>query len=211
VYESGKLEEKLEYGQKKYGRQWLRFIGPLKGYKAGHILGLAQMAVMALAGDRKLVDYLKARNVRPEGEPTVITTLERVNQFKRILGNLIVHWGSEIIDIGYEKCTIKQASEELNQLVNDYRREGIIPFSPGGKSADSPALMRGDSHIDFEVVEIPDPVKPLSAVSAQAGGQKAKCLGLDIQISLEASRGEFKGPNGFGSVETPTLMAGKES
>ncbi|MBI4739113.1 hypothetical protein HY772_06145, partial [Candidatus Woesearchaeota archaeon] len=47
VYESGKLEEKLEYGQKKYGRQWLRFIGPLKGYKAGHILGLAQMAVMA--------------------------------------------------------------------------------------------------------------------------------------------------------------------
>lgn len=56
-------------------------------------------------------------------------------------------------------------------MVNEYRRPEVVPFSSGGKSADSPALMRGASHIDFIVVEIPDPAKP---------GQKIKHLELDI-------------------------------
>ncbi|MBI4711759.1 MAG: hypothetical protein HY762_00370, partial [Planctomycetes bacterium] len=164
VYESGKLEEKLEYGQKKYGRQWLRFIGPLKGYKAGHILGLAQMAVMALAGDRKLVDYLKARNTPLEGEPVVITTPEKLNKFRRILDSRIVHWGSEIITQVYDAQTINEANEKLNQLVNEYLREGIIQFTPSGAS-----------HLNFIIVQIPDQRQP--------GGMR-KCLGLDIQIAF---------------------------
>ncbi|MBI4713135.1 MAG: hypothetical protein HY762_07545, partial [Planctomycetes bacterium] len=164
VFESGRYEKTLEYGRKRYAQKWCEYLGPLKGYKAGGILGLSQMAIMALAGDRGLVDYLRTRDVRPEGEPTVITVPERINEFKNILANRIVRWGSEIIKLGYEDQDIKRANQELNQHVNEYCRPGIIPFTSGG-----------DSHIDFIIVEIPNPVSP---------GQKAKCLGLDIQIAF---------------------------
>jgi len=165
IYESGKYEEKLEFGQKEYGRKWCKFIGPLKGYKVGNILGLSTMAIMALTGDRKLVDYLKARNVPIEGQPTAITTPEKLGKFKKILVSRIVHWGSEIITSGYEEWVIKQANAELNQLVNEYRGPEIIPFSSGGAS-----------HIDFIIVEIPDPARP---------GMRMKWLGLEIQVSKE--------------------------
>jgi hypothetical protein len=48
--------------------------------------------------------------------------------------------------------------------VDEYRREGIAPFSPNGMS-----------YIDFIVAEISNPAKP---------GEKIKQLGLDIQVSI---------------------------
>ncbi|MFH1230432.1 MAG: hypothetical protein V1709_02930 [Planctomycetota bacterium] len=179
VFETGKYEEKLEYGRKEYARKWCKYLGPLKGYKAGNILGLSTMAIMALAGDRKLVDYLKSRNVRlegdplghPVGEPLVITTPEKLGEFKKILVSLIVHWGSEIITQGYEEWVIKQANAELNQLVNEYRQSEISPFS-----------LEGISHIDFIVVEITDPTNP---------NKKKKWLGLEIQVSRERNTKEM--------------------
>jgi len=67
LYESGKYEEKLKHGQKEYARKWCKYLGPLSGYKAGNILGFSRMAIVALTGDRKLVDYLKEQKVRSEG------------------------------------------------------------------------------------------------------------------------------------------------
>jgi hypothetical protein len=166
VFETGKYEEKLEYGRKEYARKWCKYLGPLKGYNAGNILGLSTLAIMALGGNRKLVGYLRERNVRVEGEPLVVTTPEKLGKFKKILVSRIVHWGSEIITSGYEEVVIKRANQDLNQLVNEYRREDIIPFTPGGAS-----------HIDFIIVEeIPHPLKP---------GEKIKQLGLEIQVSKE--------------------------
>ena len=183
VYESGKYEEKLEFGQKEYARKWCKYLGPLRGYKAGHILGLSTMAIMALTGAKGLVDYLKEREVKVEGQPIVITTPEKLNKFRRMLDSRIVHWGSEIITQGYEEHIIKRANEEINRLVNEYLKEGIISFSPAGDSSrlgrDSlPDRQAGvaTSHIDFLVEEISDPAKP---------GMRIKQLGLDIQVSVK--------------------------
>jgi hypothetical protein len=164
VFETGKYEARLGLGQKEYARKWCEYLGPLKGYKAGHILGLSTMAIMALAGERKLVDYLRERNSHVDGQPMVIATTEKLNKFKRILDNQIVHWGSEIIKLGYEAQDIKRANEELNRLVNDYRRPEIAPFTSGGAS-----------HIDFIVVEISNPTKP---------GERIKQLGLEISVAV---------------------------
>ena len=174
VFETGKYEEKLEYGRKEYARKWCKYLGPLRGYKAGNVLGLSTMAIMALTGDRKLVGYLRERNVRlpatggsasgVKGEPLVITTPEKLGKFKKILDNRIVHWGSEIITSGYEERVIKQANAELNQLVNEYCQPEIAPFTPSGAS-----------HVDFIVEEIPDQARP---------GEKKKWLGLDILVSI---------------------------
>ncbi|MFH1227728.1 MAG: hypothetical protein V1701_07480 [Planctomycetota bacterium] len=177
AYQNGRYEKTVEHGRKEYARKWCEYLGPLKGYKAGNILGLSTLAIMALGGDRSLVDYLRVRNVRVEGQPLVITTPERLNEFKNILVKRIVHLGSEIIKFGYEEQDIKPANQELNQLVNEYRRPEIIPFSPAKRSGVPTDVGGGAaaSHIDFIVVEIPDPAKP---------GGKMKCLGLDIQVSL---------------------------
>jgi len=187
VFETGKYEEKLEYGRKEYARKWCQYLGPLKGYKAGNILGLSTMAIMALVGERSLVDYLRVRNVRVEGEPLVITTPEKLGKFKKILVSRIVHWGSEIIGLGFEAQDIKRANQELNQLVNEYCREDIIPFTPAERSGVQTNVGSGDSsrnnrdsvatsHIDFIVVEINDPTNP---------NKKKKWLGLEIQVSKE--------------------------
>ncbi|MBI5778980.1 MAG: hypothetical protein HZA49_05945 [Planctomycetes bacterium] len=182
LYESGKYEEKLEYGQREYARKWCKYLGPLKGYKAGNILGLSTMAIMALTGGSKLVDYLRARNVPLEGEPMVITTLEKLNKFRRRLDSRIVHWGSEIITQDYKEDVIMRANEEINQLVNEYRRPEIAPFSPAGDSfrnnrntaVTAIANSVATSHIDFTVISTPDSTKPNGI---------RKSLALDIQVA----------------------------
>jgi len=173
AFEGGEYEKNLESGQKEYNKKWCAYTGPLKGYKAGNILGLARMAIMALTGMRSLIDYLRPQNIQVKGEPAIITTPDKLNKFKRTLDSRIVHWGSEIITMDYEDQIIKRANEELNQLVNEYRRPEIAPFSAEGGSA-SGGSSGGYSHIDFIVVGIPDPKKP---------GEKIKQLGLDIQVS----------------------------
>ncbi|MBI5778800.1 MAG: hypothetical protein HZA49_05035 [Planctomycetes bacterium] len=164
-FETGRYEESVELSRKRYAQKWCEYLGPLKGYKAGNILGLATMAIMALAGDNDLVNYLRARGVNVQGQPLVITTPERINEFKNILTKRIVGWGSEIIKLGCEAQDIKRLSEKLNQLVNDYRRPEIAPFTSGGPS-----------HIDFIIAQITD--------STQPGGMW-KSLGLDIQVTME--------------------------
>lgn len=163
AFESGGYEKGLASGQKEYDKKWCAYTGPLNGYKAGHILGLARMAIMALAGVRSLVDYLRAQKTPVVGEPAIITTPEKLNKFKRILDSRIVHWGSEIITLDFAGHIIERANEELNQLINEYRKEGIVPFTSGG-----------DSRIDFMVISTPDSTKP--------GGIR-KSLALDIQVA----------------------------
>ena len=165
LYESGKYEEKLEFGQKEYGRKWCKYLGPLRGYKAGHILGLATMAIMALTGKGDLLNYLRGQKVRFEGQLMDITTPEKLNKFRRKVDSRIVHWGSEIITQGYGERIINEANKELNQLVNEYLKPEIASFSPAGIS-----------YMDFIVEEIPNPAKP---------GERIKQLGLDIQVCGE--------------------------
>ncbi|MEW6027625.1 MAG: hypothetical protein AB1599_10085 [Planctomycetota bacterium] len=165
AFESGRYEEKVEYGLKRYGQQWCRFIGPLKGYKNGHILGLSTMVIMALTGSKGQVDYLKEQKVKVEGEPVNIVIPEKLQQFRRCLDGRLMHWGSEIITQGYDAEAINEANEEINQLVNEYRRPDIVPFSSGRTS-----------HMDFIIEEIPNPAKH---------GYRIRQLGLDIQITIE--------------------------
>ena len=100
VFETGRYEKMLEDGQKRYAQKWCQYLGPLRGYKAGHILGLTQIAIMALSGDNDLVNYLRARDVSVQGRPMVITTSERVREFRNTLAKRILSWGSEIIKFG---------------------------------------------------------------------------------------------------------------
>ena len=164
VYETGQYEENLEFGQKEYARKWCKYLGPLRGYKAGNILGLATMAVMALTGKSDLLNYLRGQKVKLEGQPLVISTPDKLNKFRRKLDSRIVHWGSEIITQGYEVEVITRANEELNRLVNEYLLKGIASFSPNGIS-----------YMDFIVEEIPDPARP---------GMRIKQLGLDICVTM---------------------------
>jgi hypothetical protein len=156
-------EAKVEEGRKAYARQWCEYIGPLKGYKAGGILGLATMAGMALTGDKKLVDYLSARNTKFEGTLSAVTTSEKLGTFKNILIRRMVRWGSWIIESGYDEQFIRESNEKLNNLVNEYRSPDIAEFEPNSVS-----------HINFIVVEISNPKKP---------DEKIKQLGLDVQVS----------------------------
>jgi hypothetical protein len=165
VFETGRYEKKLEDGQKRYAQKWCQYLGPLKGYKAGHILGLTQIAIMALTGEEGLIAYLRAHGVNVQGQPLVITTAERVREFRNTLAKRILSWGSEIIKFGYETQDVKRLNEKLNQLVNNYCRSDIAPFASGGPS-----------HIDFIIAQIPD--------STQPGGMR-KSLGLDISVVVE--------------------------
>ncbi|MEW6027508.1 MAG: hypothetical protein AB1599_09470 [Planctomycetota bacterium] len=211
AFESGRYKEKVEYGLKRYGQQWCRFIGPLKGYKNGHIKGLSALGVMALTGSKGQVDYLKEQKVKVEGEPVNIVIpdpvrnspagrdavpkasreltsngADKLNQFRRKLDSRLVHWGSEIITQDYDVETINKANEEINQLVNEYIREGIELFSPTDESCrlgrDSlPGLsITGRqtgavaSHINFITEDIPNPAKP---------GYRIRQLGLDISVA----------------------------
>jgi len=162
-YERAQDEEKVKLWRKEYSLKWCKYLGPLRGYKKGGIKGLSALGVMALCGDPELKNFLKERIDTIEGTPCAVTDPEKPSRFKLILTNRIVHWGSEIINLGYEEQDIKRANQDLNQLVNDYRREEIIPFTSGGAS-----------HIDFIVVEITDPTNP---------NKKKKWLGLEIQVS----------------------------
>lgn len=182
VFETGKYEEKLESGQLKYAQKWCKYLGPLKGYKKGQVKGLSALGVMAICGDPKLKKFLKDGIDTIEGIPYGAVT-KKPSRFKRIMANRIVHWGSEIITQGYEERVIKLANQELNQLLNEYRREEIIPFTSGGDSprnnldrvypANSGAAA---SHIDFIVVEIP---------VAPGRQEMKKWLGLEIQVSTK--------------------------
>ncbi|MBI5779916.1 MAG: hypothetical protein HZA49_10765 [Planctomycetes bacterium] len=176
AFESGKYEEKLESGQNEYARQWCRYLGPLRGYKKDNILGLPAMAIMALTGAKGLVSYLRERKVQVDGESVNIITPEKLNQFKRRLNGRIVHWGSEIITLDYEVTVITRANEELNELVNEYRRPEIATFSPAGASSRLGRDSAVASHIDFIIEKIPNPAKP---------GERIKQLGLDISIVVE--------------------------
>jgi hypothetical protein len=171
VYESGKFEEKLGYGQKEYGRKWCKFIGPLRGYQKGGVKGLSALGVMALSGDPGIKNFLKDRIDTMDGTP--IDIADR-SGFKRILANRIVRWGTWIIELGYEQKDVTAANEKLNQLVNEYRREEIIPFSPAERSGVPTDVGDGASYINFIAVEIPNPLKP---------GEQIKQLGLDIKVT----------------------------
>ncbi|MEW6027437.1 MAG: hypothetical protein AB1599_09115 [Planctomycetota bacterium] len=120
AFKAGCYEEKVEFGLKRYSHQWCRFIGPLKGYKNGHILGLSTMVIMALTGSKGLVDYLKEQKVKVEDEPVNIVIPEKLQQFRRCLDGRLMHWGSEIITQDYDAQTINKANEKINQLVNEY-------------------------------------------------------------------------------------------
>ena len=174
-FETGKFAESVEFGQTEYARKWCKITGPLIGYKKGGIKGLSALGVMALSGDTGIKDFLKDGIDTMEGAFCAVTK----KSSKRLLANRIVHLGREIIKHGYETQDIKRANQELNQLVNEYLnpphpslslggervRERVVPFETGGAS-----------HIDFIVVEIPDPAQPKEMV---------KCLGLDIQVSVK--------------------------
>ena len=189
-YQKWQDEEQVKLWRKEYARKWCKFTGPLKGYAAGKVKGLSALAVMALCADPQLKNFRKKGIDEIEGTLTPAWTATGKPGFKRVLANLIVRLGSDIIELGYEDQDIKRANQELNRLVNEYRRPEIAPFSPAGDSSRNNRFAEfilspneglttsrdsvATPHIDFIVVEVPDPDKP---------GQKKNWLGLDIQVS----------------------------
>jgi hypothetical protein len=155
------MKKNVELGLKSNARQWCKISGPLKGYKNGNIKGLSALGVMALGADPKIKDFLKKGLDEMEGALMPVTDK---SMFKRRLTNQLVRSGSEIIIQGFEEWIIIQENRKINQLVNEYRSEGIVPFTSGG-----------DSHIDFTVVSTSDSSKP--------GGVR-KSLALYIQVTL---------------------------
>ena len=162
VYESPYYKEDVEFGKNNYAESWVKTHGPLKGYKKGGIKGLSSLGAMALTGDKDLKSFLKKDMDKIEGDLLCIAAPDKMGEFKNALRNLINRLGTTIIGTGFNTDTIRRANEELNQLIEKYRLPEFIAFSPAGIS-----------HIDFIVIEIPNPVKP---------NEMIKQLGLDIQV-----------------------------
>jgi len=166
AYQTPKFVERVEFGKQWYEESWVIYIGPLRGDKKSGIKGLGSLGAMALSGDKDLEKFLK-KDIDEviEGIPVCIAPPDKIGKFSNDLRNLIIRSGTFIIEGGYELDTIRIVSERLNQLVEQYRLPEFTPFSPAGTS-----------HIDFIVVEIPDPNNPDKMI---------KQIGLDIQVTIK--------------------------
>ncbi|MDI6786925.1 MAG: hypothetical protein QME51_00945, partial [Planctomycetota bacterium] len=169
------------------------------------IKGLPSLGMMALTGDKELLKYLKKedkidpvrdrssqRDDRKSATPTsvlvgdktkekvsdrascisngvegeLVCAVDKVKGFRKLLRNKLVYSGAWILKTNYKEKIIRMMNERINKLVDGWRAEGIAPFSPDG-----------DSHINFRMVETPDP-------SRQGGtDKKIKRLVLDIQVA----------------------------
>lgn len=173
AYETKKFENGVEFGKQFYEKTWLTYLGPLYGDKKSKVKGLPTLGVMALTADSKLANFLKKTDnphllIAPdkiEGNPFCIVAPDKLGEFKRIVRGQLIRSGKEVIMIDFMEKYLRNHSQIINQLVEQYRLPEIAPFSPGGVS-----------HIDFIVGEIPDPVKPET---------KKKWLGLEIQVAEE--------------------------
>jgi len=164
TYQTSKYANSIEAGKKQYEESWIKFLGPLRGEKKSKTKGLGSLGAMALSADKDLKKFLKKDADKIiEGEPICVTSPDKASKFRNDVRNLIIRLGGIIIGTGYLSETIQNKNEELNQLVEQYRAPEIAPFKPSG-----------DSHIDFIVVEIPNPAKP---------DEMIKQLGLEIQIN----------------------------
>jgi len=165
TYKSPKYSQSIEAGKKQYEESWVKYLGPLRGSKKTKVKGLGILGAMTLSADKDLKKFLKQDIDKiNEGEPICITMLEKISKLRNNVRRLIIRLGGIIIGTEYLPETIQNKNEELNQLVEQYRAPEIAPFKPGG-----------DSHIDFVVVEIPNPAKPAEMI---------KQLGLEIQVSF---------------------------
>lgn len=164
AYKTPKYAESIESGKQWYEESWLRYIGPLRGNKKSKIKGLGALGAMVLSADKDLVKFLKPdMDEIIEGNPICVVLPDKMGKFRNDVRNLIIRYGSFIIDGNYYPETIRLGIERLNQLVEQYRTPEFMPFMPNG-----------ESHIDFIVIEIPDPNNPDKMI---------KQLGLEIQVS----------------------------
>ncbi|MBI4835080.1 MAG: hypothetical protein HY811_09725 [Planctomycetes bacterium] len=164
AYESGKFADDVQFGKKFYAQKWVKYNGPLRGYKKGGIKGLGALAVMALSADKDLNQFLKKDTDKIiDGVPLSIALPDKAGKFKNALRNQITRSGKYIIDTNYKEQSLRDENETVNRLANEYRLPEIAPFSPVGVS-----------YINFIAVEMSNPVKP---------GETIKQLGLDVQVA----------------------------
>ncbi|MBI4834250.1 MAG: hypothetical protein HY811_05475 [Planctomycetes bacterium] len=182
AYESGKFADDVQFSKKFYAQKWVKYNGPLRGYKKGGIKGLGALAVMALSADKDLKQFLKKDTDKIiDGVPFSIALPDKAGKFKNALRNQITRSGKYIIMMKCDEKIMRGESEIVNQLANKYRLPEITPFASGGAS-----------HIDFIAIEIPNPA-PLHSVSGTPDyrksskgakpGEMIKQLGLDVQVS----------------------------
>jgi len=164
-----KFGDGVARGRKKYDRMTRESYYPLYGSRKDGVKGLIFLGLRALCGDRQLRKYLKPRLGKIiTGKPVCICPPENLKDFGKEMRRQIAGSGAAILehhglsgDISEDILNIH--SRQLNRWANRYQSAEFAPFEPGG-----------ESHIDFIVVEIPDPARP---------GQMMKWLGLDIQVS----------------------------
>jgi hypothetical protein len=118
---------------------------PFTGYR-DRIRGLASFATRWLLGDQT-VKYLVIDQDRPlKGGPINIISNRQVRQFRQKFCYRIQQAGSPIVKSRkfnqYDPAVIRAENDLTNQLVNQFIRPDIVPFSTGGPS-----------HLDFVVID----------------------------------------------------------
>jgi len=169
-----KFDAGLDKAKGKYDKMSRERNYPLFGSAKEGVKGLVFLGMMGLCADGRLMQYLSAKGGsasggKPdideivEGNSLIICLPEKLKAFRKELRWRIAESGAVIIKANYDRQTLNIQNEILNHLVNRYQLDEFAQFEPSGAS-----------HIDFIVVEMPDPANPAVTI---------KRLGLDIQVS----------------------------
>jgi len=153
------IDHKAYYACKRISRLVL----PFKGFR-DIIRGICPFAARWLTGDKSVTTLLTEQEKIEKGGPIMIVKEELIGKFKKEFINRITQSGAAIIRAGFNDETIKIENDRTNKLVNQYLRDGIMPFATGNASC-----------VDFVAEEITDKIG--------SSGVKKK-LFLDIQVSV---------------------------
>jgi hypothetical protein len=167
-----KIKDKLDFGSNEYALKmtfgaW-RFIGPIDGQGKGAVI----LAGEWLSGNSSTSQSLRDKDRIITGSPILITDSKRAGQLRRQLRNQLLRSGQNISEGHYSAQVIKQENDVANQLVREFTKDGIEPFSN-----------EGASHIDF-VIE-PQSVMPADARQVKDIQYKIHSFFLGEKIAQE--------------------------
>jgi hypothetical protein len=153
------IDSKAYYACKRISQ----LVFPFKGFR-NVIRGIGPFAARWLTGDKSVTTLLRKREKAEKGGPVMIIKEELHGKFKKEFINRITQSGAASVRAGFDSEIIQMENDRTNEMINQYIRDGILPFATGGAS-----------YVDFMVEEIPDATQP-------EGLRKNLCL--NIQVSL---------------------------
>jgi len=133
-----RIKEDLPGNAAKYACQmtfgnW-RFLGPINQQGRGAI----PLVLDWLSGETDALNDLRPPDELISGQPVLITTPGRTGRFRKQLQNALLKSARFISESNYHPTATREENDKVNQLVNEFGRSGIVPFSPSGAS-----------HLDF--------------------------------------------------------------